>query len=56
MCRTTMTKSRLGYNHSAKADAERYRRYHAAKAKIPMDLPPAEFEERVKKLARKYKI
>ena len=56
MCRTMMTKSRWGFNPSAKADAERYRRYHAAKAKIPMDLPPAEYTERVKKLARKYHI
>ena len=37
-------------------DADKYRRYHEEKAKIPMDLPPQEFEERVKKLARKYKI
>ena len=35
---------------------ERYRRYHEAKAKIPMDLPPEEFEARVKALARKYRI
>lgn len=56
MCRTMMTKSRLGFNPSAIADAERYRRYHAAKAKIPMDLPPAEYTERVKKLAKKYHI
>lgn len=38
------------------SDAERYRRYHVAKAKIPMDLPPEEYTERLKKLARKYKI
>ena len=44
------------YNLSARADAERYRRYHDAKAKIQMDLPAAEYEERVKKLARKYHI
>lgn len=56
MCRTMMTKSRWGFNPSAKADAERYRRYHAAKAKIPLDLPPAEYTEWVKKLARKYHI
>lgn len=49
-------KGRWRFNPAAGADAERYRRYHAAKAKIPMDLPPAEFEERVKKLARKYHI
>lgn len=43
-------------NLSQKAEAERYRRYHDEKAKIPMDLPAAEYEERVKKLARKYHI
>ena len=47
---------RAAFNAHARADAERYRRYHEAKAKIPMDLPPAEFTEQVKKLARKYKI
>lgn len=47
---------RWAYNVHAKADAERYRRYHAAKARIPMDLSPQEFDERVKALAKKYKI
>ena len=46
----------MAYNASARADAERYRRYHEAKARIPMDLPPAEFDERVRELAKKYKI
>lgn len=54
--RLMMTVRRMAYNASARADAERYRRYHEAKRKIPMDLPPREYEERVKKLARKYKI
>jgi len=40
----------------AKADANRYRRYHEAKRKIPMDLPPAEYEAEVKRLAKKFKI
>lgn len=40
----------------AEADAERYRRYHEAKSKIPMDLPPAEYEAEVKRLARRFKI
>ena len=31
-------------------------RYHAAKGKIPMNLPPAEYEARVKRLLKKYKI
>lgn len=54
MCQ--MRKNKFRFNPSARADAERYRRYHEAKARIPMDLPPAEFEERVKALARKYHI
>ena len=49
-------KYKFNFNPSAAADAERYRRYHEAKAKIPLDLPPEEFTERVKALARKYKI
>lgn len=38
------------------AEAERYRRYHEAKSKIPLDLPPEEYEEAVKRLAKKFKI
>lgn len=38
------------------AESERYRRYHEAKSKIPMDLPPAEYEAEVKRLAKKFKI
>lgn len=40
----------------AEAEATRYRRYSEAKARIPMNLPPKEYEERVKELARKYKV
>ena len=40
----------------AEADAERYRRYHEAKRKIPMNLPPAEYEAEVRRLIRKFKI
>ena len=48
---------RQSFRHlTAQARSERYRRYAAAKAKIPLNLPPAEFEARVKSLARKYKI
>jgi len=39
-----------------KASDERYRRYAEAKRKIPMNLPPTEYEAEVKRLARKYKI
>lgn len=56
MCLTRTKKNRWAFNPSAGADAERYRRYHAAKAKIPMDLPPAEFEAEVKRLAKRYHI
>lgn len=39
-----------------RAENERYRRYAEAKRKIPMNLPPAEYETEVRKLARRYKI
>ena len=39
-----------------KADCERYRRYAEEKRRIPKDLSPTEYEARVKKLARKYRI
>lgn len=50
MCTTALR--RLAF----KADCERYRRYAEAKQRIPKNLPPEEYEQRVKKLARKYKI
>ena len=53
MCRK---KNKFKFNPHAMADADRYRRYHEAKSRIPMDLPPQEFEEEVKKLAKKYHI
>lgn len=40
----------------AEAESERYRRYHEAKSKIPMDLPTEKYEEELKRLARKFKI
>lgn len=40
----------------AKAETERYRRYHEAKREIPKNLPPAEYEAEVKRLAKKFKI
>lgn len=39
-----------------KAECERYRRYAEAKKQIPNDLPPAEYEAAIKKLAKKYRI
>lgn len=39
-----------------KADCERYRRYAEAKQRIPKDLPPEEYERRVKALAWRYRI
>ena len=35
---------------------ERYRRYAEAKQRIPKDLPPAEYEAAIKKLAKRYKV
>ena len=39
-----------------KADCERYRRYAEEKQRIPKDISPEEYKERVKKLAKKYRI
>lgn len=45
------------FNARAKeAEADRYRRYHEAKSKIPLDLPPEEYEAAAKRLAKKFKI
>jgi hypothetical protein len=38
------------------AESERYRRYAEAKGRIPMDLSPEEYEEEVKRLAKRYRI
>ena len=35
---------------------ERYRRYAEAKRRIPLNLPPKEYEAAVRKLARKYGV
>ena len=52
----TRKRNRPRFNPCAAGEAERYRRYHEAKRRIPMDLPPAEYEAEVKRLAKKYKI
>ena len=39
-----------------KLECERYRRYAEAKQRIPKDLPAAEYEAAIKKLAKKYRI
>lgn len=39
-----------------KLECDRYRRYAEAKQRIPKDLPPAEYEAAIKKLAKKYRI
>ena len=54
--RRTMAFKRFIDARRAEADSERYRRYHEAKRKIPMNLPPAEYEAEVKRLAKKFKI
>lgn len=48
--------TKMAFNASARADAERYRRYAEAKRKIPMDISASEYEECVKALVRKFKI
>ena len=42
--------------HLVAAETERYRRYAEAKARIPMNLSPREYEEEVKRLARRYRV
>ena len=47
MCSTAMKR---------KISDSRYRLYAEAKRKIPLNLPPAEYEARVRALAKKFKI
>lgn len=46
----------LKRRRAARSGVERYRRYADAKARIPLNLPPIEYEEAVKRLAKKYGI
>ena len=39
-----------------KISDDRYRRYAEAKKRIPLGLSPQQYEEEVKKLAKKFKI
>ena len=55
MC-TTATKAISFRAIAARAQMERYRRYAEAKRRIPMDLPPKEYEAEVKRLIKRYKI
>lgn len=41
---------------SKEAEPERYRRFEIAKRHIPQNMLPREYEEEIKRLARKYKI
>lgn len=50
MCSTVMKRAAF------KLECERYRRYAEAKANLPKNLSPAEYEAAVKKLAKKYRI
>ena len=54
MCTTAM--KRIRTKLAVAAESDRYRKYAEAKARIPMNLPPAEYEAEVKRLIRKYKI
>ncbi len=42
--------------HSKEAESDRYRRFEIAKRHIPKNMLPREYEEEIKRLARKYKI
>lgn len=50
MCKT------LSNNAQRLLDNRKYRLYAEAKSHIPKDLPPREYEEEVKKLAKKFRI
>ena len=50
MCKT------ISENAQRLLDNRKYRFYAEAKAHIPKDLPPREYEEEVKKLAKKFRI
>ena len=54
MC-ITATK-RLISDAAVRASNERYRRYHEAKSRIPLNLPQREYEAEVRRLAKKYKV
>lgn len=54
MC--TMALKRAVSKRVVASETERYRRYAEAKARIPMNLPPREYEEEVKRLARRYRV
>lgn len=41
---------------SKEGESERYRRFEIAKRHIPQNMLPREYEEEIKRLARKYKI
>ena len=47
MCFTAITR---------RSSDERYRRYAEAKRRIPLNLPPKEYEAEIRRLAKKYKI
>lgn len=54
MCISAM--KRAVSKRMVEAESDRYRRYAEAKARIPMNLSPREYEAEVKRLARRYKI
>lgn len=41
---------------SKESESDRYRRFEIAKRHIPQNMLPKEYEEEIKRLARKYKI
>ena len=54
MCTTAL--KRAVSKRVVASETERYRRYAEAKARIPMNLSPREYEEEVKRLARRYRV
>jgi hypothetical protein len=52
----TMCFSGIKRKASKEAESDRYRRFEIAKRHIPQNMLPREYEEEIKRLARKYKI
>ena len=56
MCLKSLTNPKRFKAVAVQAQVARYRRYTEAKSRIPLNLPPREYEAAVKKLAKRYKV
>lgn len=56
MCLKSLTNPKRFKAVAVQAQVARYRRYAEAKAQLPKDLPAAQYDAEVRRLAKKYKI